>query len=94
MAEAEKSSTRWRTWVVGLALSMFAAYLGIQWQTAKDATQMNAETIEQLQKLHVSDMQRVEDEMDVMEIRLDNSDEVLDIAVRLATLEERTSWGR
>ena len=97
MSEAPKNGSKgqWKLWAVAAVISMLAAFVGIQWQTAIDAAAQNESKLEQLTSIHEADIDKVEADHDTDIARLDESNrnrrnQIAELEERLATLEERT----
>jgi len=87
---------QWQLWAVAAVISILAAFLGIQWQSALDAAARNDEKITQLISIHETDIDKLNDSHDIDIARLDESNrnrrnQIAELESRIARLEERTS---
>ena len=97
MTEAPKNGSKgqWKLWAVAAVLSILAAFLGVQWQSAIDAADANNAKITQLITVHESDFDKINADHEIDIARLDESNrnrrnQIAELEARIATLEERT----
>ncbi|GAG36707.1 unnamed protein product [marine sediment metagenome] len=80
----EKKGSQWQIWIAGLILTLFAAYMGVQWQTQHDAIKAVEGRSHEMFITHEQDIERLDESNRSRRI------EIGEINARLATLEERT----
>ena len=97
MTEAPKNGSKgqWKLWAVAAVLSILAAFLGVQWQSAIDAADANNSKITSLITVHENDFDKLITDHEIDIARLDESNrnrrnQIADLEERIATLEERT----